>query len=133
MTLDLSGSQSAQKTFSRWLRGWGLPLERIWLEPSGARCTLAGIPAEIDLGLSVEEGALLVEFEHARQTFIGRSKLDDSLWRWKLPQIVAALKPPPGVSLVLDAGWKVLRVRVRGLAFTQVLVSAERLILEAVL
>lgn len=132
MTLDLTASPEDQRALSRWLRSWGLPLERVWLEPSGARCQLAAISAEIDLGLSADDaGALVVDFEAARGKLLGASvKLPGPAWRWQVRKLVQAFKAPAGVTLALDDEARLLTVRVVGLRFVRVLVNANRLILE---
>ena len=137
MTLDLQGDQDAQGQFSRWLAGFPLfaAAEKFWIEPAGARCLLSGIPGEIDLGFSVADGALLIEFEAVREKawyIPGTLPIEPAAWQWKVAEVVrtAKLAAPPWLTLTLVE--RVLRVEVAGWVFARVLVSHERLILEAI-
>ena len=132
MTLDLQGTQEDQKAFSRWLAGFPLfaAVDRFWLEPSGARALILGEKLELDLGLGVVDGALLVTFENTRQKVLGASRLPEAVWLGQVAAVVkgAALNAPASISLTLTG--RELRVRLHGWAFSRVLLSAERLILE---
>ena len=135
MTLDLQGDQDAQEQFSRWLAGFPLfaAAEKFWIEPAGARCLLSGIPGEIDLGFSVADGALLIEFEAVREKsrwIPGTHPLLTAAWLWKVAEVVRTTKlaAPPWLTLTLVE--RVLRVDVAGWDFVRCLVSHERLILE---
>ena len=132
MTLDLQGDQQAQEQFSRWLSAFPLfaQVDRFWLEPGGARALILGGKLEIDLGLGVVDGALLVTFENARQRVFGASRIPEAVWLGKVAAVVkqAALAAPKSVSLTLIGD--VLWVRVAGVRFVRVLINAERLFLQ---
>ena len=134
MTLDLQGDQDAQEQFSRWLAGFPAlaAADRFWLEPGGARALILGGKLELDLGLNVENGALLITFEAAREKALGSIKLPPAAWLWKVAEVVRTAKvaAPPWLTLALVE--RVLRVEVAGWVFARVLVSHERLILEAI-
>ena len=132
MTIDLLGTQEDQKAFSFWLADFPAfaAVDRFWLEPDGARASILGGKLEIDLGLGVVDGALLITFENARQRVFGASRIPEAVWLGKVAAVVkqAALAAPKSVSLTLIGD--VLWVRVAGVRFVRVLINAERLILQ---
>lgn len=138
MTFDLQAEPAEQVSLWELFQSQVPALasvRRFWLEPGGARCAVLNSTIEIDLALSTEAGALVVEFEAAREkaSFLpGTHKLPGAAWRWQVRRIVEQAQPrlPVGVTLDLDGEARLLRVRVSGLRFVRALVNAERLILE---
>lgn len=136
LDLGLQATHDEQDALLEWAKA-RLPslslVERLRLDGSGerpgARLRLPG--AEVETALSVEDGALVLEFEKVRAKLIGAVPLPRHAWAWKVRDLIAGMREtlPPGIILDLDAEARYLRVRVAGLAFRRVLILRERLAL----